>query len=622
MSGARLTRVFAGLAVAAALVPAAADADVEVAPVARLPFPERGYVVSGSEGEAIGAGRIVVRENGVRVRDVHVSPVSGSGIRFGVVLAVDASESMAGAPYEGAIEAWKTFLQHRKPGEELAFVAFNGTVTVVRAPTQDDSALASAFESPPALAYGTRIYDALDRSLGLLRNARIAAGSIVLLSDGADIGSTHRLDEIVTAARRQRVRIFTVGLRSDAFEDGALRALAEQTGGAYAEAASPAELATIYEELGSRLASEYLVRYRSDARPESNVDVRISVAGVGVAEVDYVAPTPSGAAPYHRSLVTRFVLSPTSILAVGLLVAAFVGWAITLLVRGPKRDLVERVEAFSTEDRVEPQAQERDSLATARRALTNARHTRGLQATLERDLEIARMGVSPGQVVAATFAGAVVLTALLASVSPVLAILGLIAPPLVARTVIKHRLNGVRNEFADQLPASLQVLASSLRAGHSFSGALGVVVDNVPEPARSELRRIAHDDQLGIAPEVAIRKVADRMANRDLEQVALLAELQRTSGGNSAEVLDTVVETIRQRSELRRLVRTLTAQGRMARWILTALPIALCGFLWFMQPEIMGSFFSSPGGQATLLAAVLMVGAGSLIIQKIIDIDV
>jgi tight adherence protein B len=116
--------------------------------------------------------------------------------------------------------------------------------------------------------------------------------------------------------------------------------------------------------------------------------------------------------------------------------------------------------------------------------------------------------------------------------------------------------------------------------------------------------------------------MADRMANRDLEQVALLAELQRTAGGNSAEVLDTVVETIRQRGELRRLVRALTAQGRMARWILTGLPIALTGFLWFMHPEIMGTFFRSGAGQAALLVAVLMVAAGSLVIQRIVDIEI
>jgi tight adherence protein B len=620
MSRRRLLWLAVLSAVAAFVLPSAAAAQgVSIAPVTRLPFPERGYVISVPEAGALGGSTIEVRENGTLVQGVRVTPLAASGLRFGVVLAVDASESMAGAPFDAALQAAKAFLGHRKPGEELGFVAFNGDVIVVRAPTQDDAALARALAVPPELAYGTRIYDALDRSLLLLRNAKIAAGSIVLLSDGADIGSVHDLDEVVAAARRQRARIFTVGLRSNAFEDGALREIADRTGGAYAEASSPDELEAIYAELGNRLASEYLVRYRSDARPESTVDVEIAVSDVGNASLDYVAPTPARLAPYHRSLLSRFVLSPGSIAAVGLLVALLVAWALVLLARGPKRDLVQRVTQFSAG--MQQAMPERDS-AALRKALSGARYTRGWWAKLERDLEVARMDVTPRQVAAATGAAALALVVLLGMFSLILALLGLVAPPLVARSVIGWRLRRLRDEFADQLPAALQVLASALRAGHSFSGALGVVVDNVREPARSELRRIAHDDQLGVAPEVAIRRVADRMANRDLEQVALLAELQRTSGGNSAEVLDTVVETIRQRSELRRLVRTLTAQGRMARWILTALPVFLGLFLWFMQPEIMGSFFSSGGGQVALLVAVVMIAAGSAVIQRIIDIDV
>jgi tight adherence protein B len=112
------------------------------------------------------------------------------------------------------------------------------------------------------------------------------------------------------------------------------------------------------------------------------------------------------------------------------------------------------------------------------------------------------------------------------------------------------------------------------------------------------------------------------MANRDIEQVALLAELQRTSGGNSAEILDTVVGTIRERAEIRRLVRVLTAQGRMARWILTALPVLLTAFLWLVHPDIMAQFFTSGGGQVALMVAVVLVVAGSLLIQRIVNIDV
>ena len=160
------------------------------------------------------------------------------------------------------------------------------------------------------------------------------------------------------------------------------------------------------------------------------------------------------------------------------------------------------------------------------------------------------------------------------------------------------------------------------RAGATAGAGRAGALENAHEPARSELQRIVRDEQFGVPPEEAVRSVAARMANRDLEQVALLAELQRTAGGNAAEVLDTVVFTLRERGELRRLVRTLTAQGRMARWILTALPIALTGALWLMHPDVMSMFFESTGGQIAIVVAALMVAAGSAVIQRIVDIDV
>jgi tight adherence protein B len=304
---------------------------------------------------------------------------------------------------------------------------------------------------------------------------------------------------------------------------------------------------------------------------------------------------------------------------VGLGFAALLGWALLLLARGPKRNVVERIGHFSAGIPTSLAAYER---AVVGKAFAENRYTRGWWARLEQDLEIARLDWTARKVAFTTAGASLVLAMVLAPVSLVLALFGLVAPPIAAHTIVRFKLRALRDEFADQLPDALQVLASALRVGHSFSGALDVVVQNTREPARSELKRVVQDDQLGVPPEVAIRKMVDRMRNRDLEQVALLAELQRTAGGNSAEVLDTVVETIRQRGELRRLVRALTAQGRMARWILTALPIGLTVFMWFMHPDIMSTFFTSGLGQVALLIAVAMVALGSLIIQRIVDIDV
>jgi tight adherence protein B len=609
--------VLTGVAAAAPVAPTAGSA-VQAAPVARLPFPERGFVVSVPEARRLERARVVVRENGLRVGGVRVDPLAGSGLRFGVVLAIDASESMTGGPAAAALEAGRTFLTHRTATEEIGIVAFNGEISVLSALTRDGRALRRTLETAPPLAYGTRIYDALSRSLALLRDAKLSSGSIVVLSDGADIGSLHSLDQAVAAARKQQVRIFTVGLRSGAYDPAPLQSIAERTGGSYAEARSSAELATIYQELGAQLAGEYLVRYRSGARPMTQVDVEIQVIGAGKVSTAYVAPTPSLLPPYHRSFASKFLLSSSSPLLVSMLFAGLTCLLLFLLVRRPETTVVDRVRAFATG----PRAQRRDpAIAEVLRGPARNRQAHGWWKKLERDLELARMKVTPQQVVLMSLGGAVAVFLLaLALAVPVLALLGL-AVPLLASAVIRRKLKAVRNEFADQFPANLQVLASALRSGNSFNGALGVVVENAHEPARSELARVVQDDRLGVLPEDAIRKLASRMANRDVEQVALLAELQRTTGGNSAEILDTVVATIRERADLRRLVMTLTAQGRMARWILTALPLAGAAIMWVLQPQVMVNFFTSSGGQVALVVAVALVAAGSLVIQRIVDIE-
>ena len=598
---------------------AAASAEVQATPVTRLPFPERGYVVSLSEATDLGARGVVVRENGLRVPGVRVDPLAKSGLRFGVVLALDASESMTGAPAAAALEAGRAFVAHRAPTAEVGILAFSGGISVLRTPTRDGGALRRAFAAAPRPAYGTRINDALVRSLTLLREAKLSSGSIVLLSDGADIGSRHSLDEAVAAAKEQRVRIFTVGLRSGAFDGEPLRAIAGRTGGSYAEARSAEELASVYEALSDQLSGEYLVRYRSAARPMSKVDVRVEVAGVGSAAMAYVAPSPSLLPPYHRSPMSTFLLSRRSTLVISLFVGLLVSALLLVLARRPKSTLVDRVETFASGS----SRKRSENAATAVvRAATRRSYASGWWARLERDLELARMTATPRKVVATSLGGTFAI-ALLAFVfsAPLFALFAL-GTPLVARAIVRRKLKAVRADFAEQFPGSLQVLASALRAGHSFNGALGVVVENAAEPARSELARVLQDDQLGVLPEDAIRRLARRMANRDIEQVALLAELQRTSGGNSAEILDTVVGTIRERAEIRRLVRTLTAQGRMARWILTALPVFLTAFLWLVHPDVMTHFFTSGGGQVALVIAVSMVAAGSVLIQRIVEIDV
>jgi tight adherence protein B len=136
------------------------------------------------------------------------------------------------------------------------------------------------------------------------------------------------------------------------------------------------------------------------------------------------------------------------------------------------------------------------------------------------------------------------------------------------------------------------------------------------------MHRVVADEQAGIPLDQSLEVVAARMDNHDLEQVALVAQLQREAGSNAAEVIDRVAETIRERFELRRLIKTLTVQGRMSRWIVTALPIAIVLILQLINPHYLHPLTSSLGGKIVLILAAALCVAGSLVIKKIVDIKV
>jgi tight adherence protein B len=112
------------------------------------------------------------------------------------------------------------------------------------------------------------------------------------------------------------------------------------------------------------------------------------------------------------------------------------------------------------------------------------------------------------------------------------------------------------------------------------------------------------------------------MKSRDILQVALVASIQSQTGGNSAEVLDRVTESIRERVDLRRLVRTLTAQGRLARWIVSLLPVGLLVAITVLNPDYIRPLYTETGGRLLLALCAMMIIAGSVVIGKIVDIEV
>ncbi len=196
-----------------------------------------------------------------------------------------------------------------------------------------------------------------------------------------------------------------------------------------------------------------------------------------------------------------------------------------------------------------------------------------------------------------------------------------VVPPIALNLWVRGKARHVRNEFAEQLPENLDVLASALRAGHSLAGAMGVVADEAPEPSKREYTRVVTDEQLGIPLDEALEVTAKRMQNTDMDQLAVLALVQREAGGNTAEVLDQVTKNIRARMDVRRLVKVLTAQGKFSSVVVAMVPVGIFLFLMLFNPSHLDPLFHETVGQVSGIVAIFMVIAGFYVIRRIVSIE-
>lgn len=589
-------------------------------------FPDRSYVLTLPPGTVVSSDQLRVLENGREVVGLKVVAAEQTNKTFGVVLAIDTSKSMQGAALDGAMSAARAFAAQRKPNQRLGVILFHREIRTLLPLTTNQASIDAALATSPATLGGTRMYDGVAGALQLLKNAKVDAGAVVLLSDGADTASRILPAALIGQASAAHARLYAVGLRSRRFEAGPLRALATSGGGDYSEATSPADLARIYDSLGAQLANQYVLRYRSLAGPGQRVEVQVRITGVeGTAVSGYetpkltLAPTPA----FHPSFSFRFWQSALAMLGASLLSAALVGGALMVLLRPRRRSLRSRMAEFVSI--YLPERREKSSplpekvFVGAERSLARA----PWWARFKQEVALAGLRIPPVQLVLWTLVATMGVIWLLKLIfGSVLLALAALAIPFGVRIFIRRRVDQVRNQFAEQLPDNLQVLASALRAGHSLVGALSVVVDDAPEPSRSEFRRVVADEQLGVPLDHSLEVVARRMDNRDLDQVALVATLQRDTGGNTAEVLDRVTDTVRARFELRRLVKTLTAQGRMSRWVVSLLPLGLFTVITLMNPGYLRPLYTHTSGRILLVISVIMIVSGSLVIRRIVNFKV
>jgi len=193
-----------------------------------------------------------------------------------------------------------------------------------------------------------------------------------------------------------------------------------------------------------------------------------------------------------------------------------------------------------------------------------------------------------------------------------------LAVPLVTRLVLGLMAAHRKQVFADQLDDSLQLMSSSLRAGHSLMQALASVGRDGEEPTAGEFARVINEARVGRELASALKETAARMDSEDFVWVTQAIAINREAGGNLAEVLDRVGQTIRERNQIRRQVRSLSAEGKLSAYVLVALPLAVTAFLSITNPSYLVKFTESLTGYVLIAAAVVLLAVGAVWMRNVV----
>src|SRR6478609_5239946 len=198
-------------------------------------------------------------------------------------------------------------------------------------------------------------------------------------------------------------------------------------------------------------------------------------------------------------------------------------------------------------------------------------------------------------------------------------LVGLVAP-FVGKLVLGFLAGKRRTAFDSQLGDTLQLLSGGLRAGHSILRAIDAAATESQKPTSEEMRRVITETSLGRDLLAALNDTAERMKNEDFVWISQAIQINREVGGNLAEVLDQVNETIRERAEIKGHIKALAAEGKFSAYILIAMPFGIVARLLAVSPSYMNAMFTHPLGWVMIGASFVLMTIGALWMRKIIDL--
>jgi len=588
-------------------------------------------------GQRSDLDELTVREEGRLAHTEPPVPLARAGVKRTLVIVLDKSASMGKS---GLLDRAKAGLRQivstLGDDEPVALVTFDKDVSVVSSPTTDHKTVLDRLDGIRPGAPKSALFDAVAKGASLVEASKTVQPNVLLFTDGFDdISSTSR-PEILTDLSAAGANLFAVSYGNlDANDSRILGELVERAGGDSVAATNPKSLTSAFGAVKQTLGNQYVVSFSSVAQ-QGATQVELSVAGASATK-SYVPgsvargsssldPTEVGGSP----LPEFFSTGAGKLLGVGaMFLAVMLGvYAVASLLTKNESVLDSAlnpyVDGWTSDDEEESSGFAQTAIFQRAVEITeDFAERQGMLEKVEKKLEQSNLPLRAAEAIFVYVVAAVVVTGILLVLNGIF--LGLIIsvglaliPPAALNFMAKRR----QKQFEAQLPDMLQLLSGSLRAGYSLMQGVEAVSQEVAEPMGKELRRVVTEARLGRELEESLDGVAARMDSADFEWAIMAIRIQREVGGNLAELLLTVGETMVSRERMRREVAALTAEGKISAIVLGILPPGMAGVMYVVNPKYMQVLFQETMGQVMLGAGILMMVVGFAWMMRTIKIEI
>ncbi|MEM9654080.1 MAG: type II secretion system F family protein [Actinomycetota bacterium] len=638
-------RVTAALAVVAILVvfavgvgPASAQeqADIPYSAVTEVRAAGDAVNVTVLRSEyAVTSSQIQLSENGQEIGDVDLTTAAALGRPIEVIYVLDVdNRSVINAGLSivaGGIEAAIDEL----PAEtKVGLVTAGREAEIQSRPSTNRTRIRTALQGAVA-EQGASIVDGIALAAASFSDAPDAVRSIIVVTTGSDTASARSAADAEAATVQAGAQAIWVGTGPAV---NGLQQIVNRTGGVVVDAGSVEGIPAAVDRTTGIAANRLVLSYEGTGERGDRMPVSLAIAG---ASVDFSYPVGldttgafqlaaiASANPIERGFFGQPAVMYVSVALAAIAIALAVG-TLGSMFAGGETSLDNLLARYSDRDENLEEEEVQEMLvqsALVRRAVDiteSFAEQRGFLARIEELLERANVPVAAGE--GLFFLSAIVFVASAISLVTSGSLFAAVAVALIVgvggyAAVVALARRRV-SQFESQLPDTLQLLSGTLKAGYSLPQGLEAVSTEIADPMGYELRRAITEAQLGREIEDALAGVAERLGSPDFAWVVMAIGIQREVGGNLAEVLLTVAETMMQRDRLSREVSALTAEGRVSAGILAMLPPGLGVVMYVMNPGYIGVLFDRTFGLVLIGLAVLSGITGLIWMKKVITIDV